>query len=406
MKNLLIILNGSFPDILDTGGKQAVYNMIDYLRWKINISILYKDGLQHNNTTALELTKKWNNVKFYKYIEDKRDVKYISYFTKRLAYKFFGNPTSRLNREIENEQIIYSRTIDLIMNIINKEQIDIVQTEFSEGINYVYALPSTIKKVFIQHEIRFVRNELMLQQNAKSNTLSKYLIKKNKSEEIAAMNQYDSIVVFTEIDKAKLLDAGVKVPIHVSPVCISTNNNKKEFIASKHELSFLGGANHKPNLLGMEWFLDNVWPIILQKDNKIRLKIIGNWPYEIRNKFINKYKNISFSGIVKDLATVLPGSIMVIPITVGSGMRMKALEAIANGCTIISTSVGIEGLPFISGTDSIIADDKDTFANSILSLLNNPNRQKTFWYNSMQWYKEKYSKEALGDIRLNIYTNL
>jgi glycosyltransferase involved in cell wall biosynthesis len=87
-------------------------------------------------------------------------------------------------------------------------------------------------------------------------------------------------------------------------------------------------------------------------------------------------------------------------------MRMKILEAVRNGCSFVSTSIGIEGLDFKDGQDCFIEDNPSLFAEKINILNENTKLQKKFYYNSKRVYEEKFSEEVLGNMRLSVYKEL
>lgn len=399
-------MTGVFPDDLSAGGKQAVYNSVDYLRNFYNISILYKESLPRSEESLNLLKNKWNNVFFKKYKRDYHSIALWLYVVEQILLKFFyRNKESCLKHSLRHKMVFSEDLITQINKIIYEQNIDVVLTEFYPSTELVYCLPDKVKKIFIQHEIRFVRNKQVLQNVGFSSKMLDFLYRKCKAEEVAAMNSYDAIFTLTDIDKEKLEQNGVFKPVFTSPASISSKVSEKPFVFAQNYISYLGGAGHGPNANGVRWFVDNIWPIVLQANPKIIFQIIGNWSESQRLQYKN-IPNLEFKGIVENLEDVLPGSIMVIPLLVGSGMRMKALEGIANKCNIISTKVGIEGLPFANGIDCYIEDEPEKFALRIIELLNDPLSQQTMWEKSFEWYNRYYSKEALMKKRKNFIDNI
>jgi len=407
---LLIILKDVFPVHLNTGGKQAIFHIVDYLRNKMDISILFDVQSNVSDVDIRNLERKWDNVKFFRYTANKK--MNFFFFQKQLMrflYKLFSSnndivKTRRLNKGIEIPDMEF---LCYINQIIEQEQFDIVQTEFYQALDLVFALPKNIKRVFVQHEIRYVREELFLNnQQKKVNVRDTYLLKKLKCNEIAAMNQYDLVITLTEVDKNKLKEAGVSCKVEDSPPCIPCYKSPKNIKITTNQLVFLGGSVHPPNVEGLKWFLKEVWGFILQQNRKMELNIIGSWSKNYIEQFTSKYVNVKFLGVVEDLEPVMSGRIMIIPILSGSGIRMKALEAINYGCPIVTTPVGIEGLNFTNKTDCFIADTAINFADRIITLTNSHLLQEKFIQNAKHWYMDEYSIEKLGNRRLSIYEDL
>lgn len=404
---VLCILNASFPDVLNTGGRQAVFNMIDYLRNYVEFSIVYRKEYVISRKGADSLKKRWANVCFYEFRDVRTTADYMLLFFSKFIYRFiYRSASNQLSKNLKEEKVLSNRYFAFVNSIITERNVDIVQTEFHAGLNFCYALPENVLKVFVQHEIRYVRNlQLMNLKMDCVNDYNRYLYNKQKFAEIAAMNSYDLVITLTEEDKRRLIADGVTVPVYTSPASVNAGIVTSDFNAAKDRVVYLGSGLHMPNMQGLEWFLYEIWPCVIKKNNNVKLDVVGNWPEKIRQKF-SKVPNVIFRGIIDDLSTILPGAIMVIPLKIGSGMRMKALEGIKNQCPIVSTSVGVEGLPFTDGKDCLITDTPEDFADAVVSFLADADKQEAYWKVSLQWYKELYSPEALGQRRLEAYKKL
>jgi glycosyltransferase involved in cell wall biosynthesis len=110
-------------------------------------------------------------------------------------------------------------------------------------------------------------------------------------------------------------------------------------------------------------------------------------------------------GFVDDLKSALHNTIMIVPITIGSGIRMKILEAASLGIPFVSTSVGAEGIPLQSNYHCMIADAPSDFTNAILQLKNNEKRTILI-QNAHSLIHDNYSIEALRRNRLAIYSSI
>src|SRR5690606_29781818 len=115
-----------------------------------------------------------------------------------------------------------------------------------------------------------------------------------------------------------------------------------------------------PNLDGIDWFLSNCWGEIQRLNPGVKLSVVGRWSEE-KKKWFDGYENVSFEGFVPDLETVMRGSVMIVPLRIGSGMRMKILEGVSYHVPVVSTSVGAEGLPMVNDINCKIADSASDF---------------------------------------------
>ncbi len=134
---------------------------------------------------------------------------------------------------------------------------------------------------------------------------------------------------------------------------------------------FSGAMDSRSNIDGIAFLMDEVWPHLVAQRRGARMIVAGrNPPAALVDKARAKGLNWQFTGYVDDIrAPVLEGSVSVIPLRVGSGTRLKAFEAVALGRPIVSTTIGVEGLPLEPGTHCLIADDGAAFAAALARLL-------------------------------------
>ena len=157
---------------------------------------------------------------------------------------------------------------------------------------------------------------------------------------------------------------------------------------------------------GVTWFLDNVWSLILKENPNFTFKIIGKWDEKIKTEYQKKYRNLFFCGFVDNLAMVISECIMVIPILIGSGIRMKILESVNFYSPFVTTTVGVEGLDFINGKECIIADEPQAFATGVLKIATDKVLQHNLTKAAHEKLIEMYSPEASVQRRLNIYNEM
>lgn len=408
MKEKILFIEPVLPYPLNAGGWQAVYNGISAVKDDVEVHFLYTDSYRNINK---EKREKLNNLLEGKVVFVRYQRPFFkSYFNIcRSIRTYFANLFNISKRsksysfEIMHEKYnpISQEYIDFINGYINKEKIDIVQVEFLTELSKVLTLPSSVKKIFVHHEIGFVVNELLLKSVGRTEYRNA-VIELSNMQEIGLLNRCDAIITLSEIDKKKLIEAGVNVPIYSSFAVVNTDKKITNTYESYNTLSFVGPSHHSPNYIGIKWFLENCWEKLLQQDSSYHLKIIGSWSEDKREEISKKYKNIEFSGFVEHLADALNNSIMIVPITVGSGIRMKILEAACLGIPFVSTSVGAEGLPFESGKSCFLSDSPEDFVESILKLKDKSLGEK-FAQNANAVVREKYSMEALRKNRLEIY---
>ena len=182
----------------------------------------------------------------------------------------------------------------------------------------------------------------------------------------------------------------------MSPACI--NSPTLPYKPWTGKLVFVGGYSHIPNQEGIVWLLHAVLPLVHEP---VSFEIIGKgW----QNLSITKGAvPVSCLGFVEHLEDKAYGSIMVVPILSGSGMRMKILEGAALSMPIITTTVGVEGLEFKHGESCLIADTPQEFADAINLLCQDASLREKLAHNAQAVYTKKYSAIQLLKTREHIY---
>lgn len=414
-KNILFVIPW-LPYPMKSGGHQALFNGIAAVKDDFNIYLTYEawEGEEYRNAEEgflqkipqaqlLPLVRSINlNTKAPLPIRILRKVKKIVY---RLIYPhqqktFTDNKYKREQGWIRSISPLAPDFIEHVHSICNKYKFEIIQVEMPWLISMVFGLPKTAKKVYVHHELGFVRRELEIKNNPSAYTLTcKAFADLN---EIAQLNLYDTIITLSSIDTDKLKKAGVSVPVKSSFAIIDSITNPEIATSNGKVLTFIGPDNHNPNYIGITWFLENCWGKLKDYDKEYRLNIIGKWSDKHIQEITEKYADITFLGFVSDLNCAIIGTIMIVPITIGSGIRMKILEACSKGIPFVSTAIGAEGIPVENGKDCFVTDDPDEFVKDIIEL-QATDLQIKFIKNSNTMVRNLFSSEALRQNRASIY---
>lgn len=163
---------------------------------------------------------------------------------------------------------------------------------------------------------------------------------------------------------------------------------------------FVGSLAWKPNDQGLIWFLAEVIPLLHKAGYSYHLYIVGKNPSETVRKYAKQNANITITGYVPDVNKYYElCQYMIVPLFIGSGLRVKIVEAFSHGMPVISTSTGAEGIQYTEGEDILIADNPIEFAEKMEKMLDLDLRMKIS-DNCRKVYLQNHSMAAMGN-RLN-----
>lgn len=298
-----------------------------------------------------------------------------------------------------------------LIGIIEENTFDVVQLE---GLYVLPYIPSIRKKtkatiVYRSHNIEFEiwQRTIALAKGVRKLYLN-ILTRRIKRFEIGLLNTYDLLVPITNRDGEMLTELGNIKPIHVSPTGIDASVLVPNSKNIEHPSLFhIGSLEWSPNQEGLVWFLTNCWAQLHEKYPNLKFYIAGrNAPQWLVNKF--NLPNVVFEGEVADAYQFMNSkSIMVVPLFSGSGMRIKIIEGMALGKSIVSTPIGAEGLNISPNENILIAENNERFVAAISSLIENQVLFETIGKNAIEFILENFDNlEAAGKLiefyKLNI----
>jgi glycosyltransferase involved in cell wall biosynthesis len=127
---------------------------------------------------------------------------------------------------------------------------------------------------------------------------------------------------------------------------------------------------YPPNAYAAEWFIREVYSRIRDRVPDVRFVLVGAKPPRALRILARGDPRIELRGYIADLAEIYDSAtVMVAPIRVGGGMRVKILDAMAAGVPIVATTVACEGIDELSERQVLVADEPDAFADSVCYLL-------------------------------------
>ncbi|MBI4931925.1 MAG: glycosyltransferase [Bacteroidetes bacterium] len=337
------------------------------------------------------------------------DIKYLPEEIKKLAdwiavdvdnevKPFSALITLLQNRSYNIERFISAAYNDKLIELLHQKEFDVIQLEglylspYVETIRTFSEARISMRSHNIEHEIwkRVADNE----KSFVKRTYLKILAKQLKKYEIERVNKYDLMTSVTERDAQMLKSFGCELPIHVCPApydetILKSDKSKMEFPS----VFFIGALDWMPNVEGLEWFLKTTWQKISSQFPDLKFYIAGRNAIQIK---LPEAKNLVVVGEVENAYDFMNSKgIMIVPLFSGSGIRVKIIEGMALGKTIVSTSLGAEGIPCKDGQNILIADTPEAFAEKIAKCIN----EKIFFTligdNAYQFAKRQFSSHEV-----------
>jgi len=190
--------------------------------------------------------------------------------------------------------------------------------------------------------------------------------------EAAICRVFDRVVTVTAADQAALAElytAGRAPDFTVIPICIDVAAVAPRPRSASAGVLFVGGMHWPPNADGAAWFAESILPAVREKAPLARFLAVGRQPPESLRQPAADF--IEAPGYVDDPGPYWARSqVFVVPLRAGGGMRVKILDAWAQGLPVVSTTIGAEGLIYRASENILIADTPEAFAAAVVSVLN------------------------------------
>jgi len=177
------------------------------------------------------------------------------------------------------------------------------------------------------------------------------------------------------------------------PICVDPEE-KPLLERTQHlrAITHLGTMFWPPNVEGVLWFAQEVFPQVLAQVPEAQFVIVGkNPPQQVRDLSFQT-RNIHVTGYVPHPVPYLAETaVFIVPLHAAGGMRVKILDAWCWGVPIISTSIGAEGIAVRDGENILIADTPNTFAQAVVRVLQEPMLGERLRENGRRWVQERYN---------------
>jgi sugar transferase (PEP-CTERM/EpsH1 system associated) len=363
MRILLTLPGPLFP--ADTGGKIRSFNIFSRLAKRAEIhAVSFADD--RRDTAAVSDMKAI--FASYKTVFRREARKYSATFYSELLTNQFGAWPyflSKCNRPDFRQAV---------GELASRKRFDLVFCDFLQTAAPLRQLITRPKVVF-EHNVEFSLRKRKWQ--AEEEPLRRLVYaaewKKTRAIEAAVCRSFDHVVSVSEDDRRTLeREFGVThtstIPTGVDTVFFHPMDDPPQ----PGRMVFVGSMDWDPNEDGIVWFLREVYPRIRQTIPDASFSIVGRAPSSRLRAIAEKEASVEITGWVPDVRPYLAkAEVVVVPLRVGGGTRIKIPEAMAMAKAVVSTPIGAEGLPFQDGREIRIAEQPEQFALAVIELLKN-----------------------------------
>lgn len=245
-----------------------------------------------------------------------------------------------------------------------------------DSISVVPSVPidANMPKFFTAHNVeaviweRYVREEKRPYMRA----MLASQMRRVASFEASLPDLFDCCAAVSELDETEL-----RKRYRIKNTCLVRNGVDTEYYTPSPDpdgrrIAFIGSLDWRPNQDAIRYLIERILPHIRSELPEIEVSIVGRRPPRSIVELCGKAGVSLFADVPDVRPHLAASSVVIVPLRIGGGSRLKILEAMAAGRCVVSTAIGAEGLDLTNGKNILIADNPSEFASHVVSALRNP----------------------------------
>jgi glycosyltransferase involved in cell wall biosynthesis len=229
--------------------------------------------------------------------------------------------------------------------------------------------------------------------------------KRLRKEEARFFRAFDATIPITQQDEALMRRDVPNATYYTIPAGVDLEDfNPTPEPEIPNSILWIGGTNWRPNLDAIEFFAKEIFPLIVKVLPEATFDIVGENTDRLQHLITSGNTSIRLHGRVPDIRPFMSKSaVMICPLRVGGGMRLKLLDFFAAGKAVVSTRIGAEGNAARDGEHLLLRDDKESFAQAVIMLLKDETLRKKLGTNARTLVEQEYSWESIGKRFCDVY---
>lgn len=389
MKVLVTLRQPLFP--ADTGGKIRSLNIFSRLSKRVEMHVVsYADPL----TNAAAITEMKAMFAHYTPVPWREAEKYSPTFYRQvLANQFSSLPyfLAKCNRP---------ELTSSVGNLLARNGYDILFCDFLH--TAVPFLTSRFRpRIVFEHNVEFLlrKRKWRIEKHPLRKLILNTEWRRTRTVEGKVCRSFSHIVTVSKADQQTLHDEFGIDNVSTIPAAVDTEFFRPtEGRPQSGRMVFVGSMDWEPNEDGIVWFLSEVYPRIRRAVPDASCSIVGRSPSSRLKAIAARTPAVDLAGWVPDVRPYLAQSeVVVVPLRIGGGTRIKIPEAMAMAKAVVSTPIGAEGLPFRDGRELRIADHPQDFAQAVVELLTNAPIRESIATVAREEVVRKHSWEVVVD---------
>lgn len=283
---------------------------------------------------------------------------------------------------------------------VGQDQIDAV---ICEGVFPLINFPSELAKPLLidSHNVEhmILQRYLGREPNLAKRSYAWLESRKLRQWERTACARADLVMVCSEVDLAAVKQLCPPARLLVVPNVVDVNHYRPHPRGDGARVLYTGGMDWYPNRDAVTFFCAQILPELRQLVRNVEFVVAGRSPTEeFRRQFAN-VSELRFTGTVADMREeIAKAAVCVVPLRIGSGTRLKILEAAAMAKPVVCTQLGAEGLDFVPDEEILLADEPTPFARAVADLLCDPPRSRSIGTAARKKVEQQYSFRTLRGV--------
>lgn len=395
----ILLLTNRVPFPADGGYAIVVHNTIQsLLDLGCQITLFSLNTTKHYVDVQAINDPVFQKIKFYQYKVDNR-VKAGSAF-----FNLFSKKSYNISR------FYHPGCASRLAHLLKDGNFDVVQLEGLQVTPYLNVIKtnSTAKIVYRAHNIEHqIWKRLTIKENFLIRKLYLHLLSRRlQSFEYNILDKFDAILAISFVDEHFFNSLGFKNNVFTFPVALNLENYENDYKLSPNKsIGYIGSMDWRPNIEGLEWFLEQIWPNILQLGSGITFHLAGK---NIPESYVALAdEHFIIEGKVENAKEFIARQhVMIVPLLSGSGMRVKIIEAMALGKCIIATSIAAEGISYHHDRNILIADSSDHFYKQILRCFTDKSLIKRIGHDARKLVEKNHNQKKYGERLIKVYQQL